>query len=261
MLIPALPDGTGDPFPPVPLPRLQLFQTGLSRLDFFKLDNPLSSKPFEAFSPVEKNAARISITENPNLETISFDSVESGISGLEITRNHPSCYLSMDALKSVAGNVTFTRIGSFSLPNLEDIAGDMVVSGAYVSEVSLPKLRTITGSFEVTSNPSLLTLSLPSLTKLNDGDEGSVRIWSNPLLKSIEMPLLKTAASIQISSNGKLETLGMGSLQFVGEKVAESWSGRGGFGVRDNPLLQRLDGFAEFQFAVGPVEFMGGFES
>lgn len=133
------------------------------------------------------------------------------------------------------------------MPKLTTITDTLSLKASSLTNLSLPLLTTINGSFLLNLNPNLHTLSLAALQTLNTSD--IVTINSNPLLTNISLPTLETLGSLTVSNNSVLSTFHLPKLRTID----------GDLRVKENPLLLSIKDFSQFQEAGGFLEFKGNF--
>lgn len=126
---------------------------------------------------------------------------------------------------------------TMEMPNLEWIANMTI---ANVSTFSVPSLKAVNGSMRFDSN-YFTEFIAANLTEIHDGDLSFV---SNPQLLNISIPLLtRVGGGVTIANNTDLEKIdGLDSLEDVGGAIKM----RGSFDEIDLPKLDNVVGTAEF---------------
>ena len=125
--------------------------------------------------------------EVPGLTNLSFPALVTVGRGLNIAG-------------ASSGTSTLTTI---SLPVLENVDGDVFISGSNLTTVVLPALANVGGTVDISGHQSLPTLSLPGLASA-----GSVNIRNNVALTSILLPVLVSLeANFSIGQNFALTSL------------------------------------------------------
>lgn len=140
-----------------------------------------------------------------------------------------------------------SNVASLSFPDLRSVDGKVRISynqvGA-VETIAFPSLTTV-GSLEVVANPGLTEVDLPRLSSIdNDEDEAFLKIQSNGLLSTLNIPLLSQvvareagSAYIQLRYNPLLEDIDLPLLRTVEalEDYAEAY-----VFIQGNDLVRRV---------------------
>jgi hypothetical protein len=124
-------------------------------------------------------------------------------------------------------SLTATNLTSFLLPAMTETEVIDISDNPFLTNISLPKLRTFNGSLRISNNPVLKTIQLPNLENMND----KLCISNNAEVTSLSLPALASAVEIDISDNISLRTLSIPTLGLVDESLT----------VRNNPVLSSLD--------------------
>jgi len=186
--------------------------------------------------------------------------------GVSVTGNPNLTAVNLPALESPGTSITFldnpSLDGTLHLPALTEVNMVSIGRNDALSAIELPQFAT-TEELSITSSPSLTTLDLPVLSRV----EGEVFITDNPALTHVEIPdLTRIESDLQIERNDSLTGLdGLGALETVeGSLVIEENQSLGslaglmnlervslGVTILDNPCLDQSEA-EDFATAVSP---------
>ena len=118
----------------------------------------------------------------------------------------------LNRCSSVTGNVRFYGTGLasvLSLPALRTVDGSFEVSTTELTSVSLPALTRV-GGLRFNS-PQLQSVSAPTLTTVDRIFE----LWINPKLTTLDLPALASVGSLSLNGNALLANVSFPSLASV----------------------------------------------
>jgi hypothetical protein len=173
-------------------------------------------------APKLETASRITVKSVPSLVSIEFASltrvdeiVECAI--LQIRA------ISMPQLSTVGTSLIFASLSelhNLSLPSLATVGtcsnSDYlyIASNDILSLIELPLLRVLQGLFNLQSNPSLQSITLPSLVT-----SAGINIYFNTMLESVYFPVYVSSSYVLVKLNLALSVLSLPALEsLTGEK-------------------------------------------
>lgn len=126
------------------------------------------------------------LTANTALSEVNVNNIKNCTGLLNFAANSNKLDVSFPNLVS-AVNITFRNTSSVSVPSLQNLTGQLGLFGNSFSDFAAPNL-TKTGDLVFDNNEKLSNVSLPKLTTVNGGFQMS----SNKDLTSLTVPELKT---------------------------------------------------------------------
>ena len=127
-----------------------------------------------------KEMTDFDVNNNRFMETL-VASMETVSNAFKISGNAESTRVEMRKLR-LASNVTVNRVGSVRMDNLEEIRNSASFFETDLSELSLPKLAKIGGSFRLADNHRLKDVNVTSLKDIG----GGLLLVNNTLLTKID---------------------------------------------------------------------------
>lgn len=139
----------------------------------------------------------MAFTQNPALEKMDFAALEFA-GTISITSNGKKPSVSFPYLKTLGnGNTTststFEDVGEIQFASLRNITGAVVFESTNLDDLTIPLLKTVTGSITVKGNPSLETLALPRATSVEE-----LTIRENDKLGNVTANAIKSAGIISV---------------------------------------------------------------
>ena len=120
-----------------------------------------------------------------------------------------------------------TALTSLDLGSIESVGVSVDFDETPLTTVALPALSTCGGDLLLTTMPNLTTLDVPNLEVVG----GTVTLSICDALVTADFPVLSTAASLEVTQNGALETIGLDALTTVSDVLS----------FIENPTLGTLD--------------------
>lgn len=129
----------------------------------------------------------------------------------------------MDALASVkliGGYLEINGGTNVDLPNLENVAGDLMISGVNeeAAVVSLPKLASVGGHFEITANQGVVSVDANELVMIY----GRFGVEDNSALTSVSMNKLDVISDLYINGYDENDPNYLGYGQLVDFNISET---------------------------------------
>ena len=159
------------------------------------------------FASLEGIPSKITFSENTGSVTLSFSSLNSvnPNGSLAVEDNAGNFWLDLPVLYEIYGGgelrvVNTSDPGTFSLPSLASVDGDLTLESTAFQDIVLSLLINVKGSLTI-SRASVETLSFPSLSNVF----GLVSLLDNSHLVSVTLPSLVTVNGLlQISNSSAL---------------------------------------------------------
>lgn len=141
----------------------------------------------DVLGPYLVNIVAFQVTDNPNLNNISFPTLKS-VSSMDIARNGPATVLDVPAM-AYSSNVSISNVANVAISNFSTMDygnGDLIFTDNSFQTIIIYQLGNMEGSLEISNNSNLTTLDFSSLYSVND----NLVIEGNPLLQTLSLPTL-----------------------------------------------------------------------
>lgn len=164
------------------------------------------------------------------------------IDALRFEKSAPS----LEGLESVTSLGTLalndTTLSSFELPALREVDSIQVMGNADLVSLSFPGLSFV-DAVSIVGNRSLAEISMPVCQM--DGDIASIELADNPVLDTVDFPLLDRVSQLAITNCGFVDLSGFSALTSIRRLDDFEWSlnvSRLGMRIVKNPNLVSLAG-------------------
>ncbi|KAF9103676.1 hypothetical protein BGX29_003093, partial [Mortierella sp. GBA35] len=137
-----------------------------------------------------------------------------------------------------------------ALAACSSFSGSLTVSGSSINAITLPALKTLTGSIKLSSNSHLTTLSLDNL----QSSTGTITLYNNTALANINVSKLKAVNNLEIVTAPSLRQLSMTNVETITSfKVEDTGLDNSGtmpwssfqkatdIGISNNKFLKSID--------------------
>ncbi len=214
----------------------------------------------------------LTITNNAQLNTVTFNQLQTMTGNFRITFNSSLSSLSVPQLNQIGGELRVTNIGSgltnLSFPLLVSSGNVWISDIAGVTIINFLEYQTANGVLNIGSCSNLTTINLPEL--LSVGNDFSIN--NSPLVNSITVPVLNTVAA-----DSEFDDLTMTNLTFlqnvtsIGGRLSltdmtvlsslqgmDNLTSLGGFNLTNCDLVTNLEGFSNLNItSLGSLNLSG----